>query len=87
MRSRQAIGIPAEKFLARANEGTFDSSLHLPEDADASRGSCSPRPTRFPKQATADEVIQRLLDEFTERTSGLPWDRTPRTSASRRTRS
>ena len=88
-RCSEAMGIPAETFLAAADRGdTSTRAAAAARGRQLSRGSCSPRPTRFPRRATADEVIQRLLDEFTDRTAqDLPWDRRERPRPHARTRS
>lgn len=67
-----AMGIPTETFLARADKGNFDLPPQLPEGASL-EGFLFPETYQLPKKASADEVIQRLLDEFTSRTAVLPW--------------
>ena len=69
---QEAMGIPAATFLTRADTGTFTRPPQLPADASL-EGFLFPETYRVPKEATADEVIQRLLDEFTDRTADLPW--------------
>jgi UPF0755 protein len=68
----EAMGIPAETFLARASKGNFTRPPQLSADASL-EGFLFPETYRIPKKDTADEVIQRLLDEFTDRTASLPW--------------
>ena len=68
----EALGIPAGEFLARADKGTFTLPAALPEDASF-EGFLWPETYRIPKRDDADAVIQRLLDQFAEETSGLPW--------------
>jgi UPF0755 protein len=67
-----ALGIPAQTFLKRANDGTFERPPQLPDDASL-EGFLFPETYEIPKGASADEVIQRLLDEFTTQTKDLPW--------------
>jgi UPF0755 protein len=67
-----ALGIPAQTFLTRADEGTFTRPPQLPEGASL-EGFLFPETYQIPKRDTADDVIQRLLDEFTDRTADLPW--------------
>jgi UPF0755 protein len=66
------LGIPAQTFLNRANEGTFTRPPQLPAGASL-EGFLFPETYQIPEKATADDVIQRLLDEFTDRTADLPW--------------
>ena len=69
----EALGIPADRFLARLDEGTFDRPQALPADAPL-EGFLWPETYRIPKGDQADAVIQRLLDQFTKETANLPWD-------------
>jgi UPF0755 protein len=69
----EALGIPAERFLTRVDNGTFDRPEALPADAPL-EGFLWPETYRIPTRDDADAVIQRLLNQFTEATAGLPWD-------------
>jgi UPF0755 protein len=69
----EAVGIPAPTFLARSRTGTFERPDQLPAGKSL-EGFLFPETYRIPKDATADEVIQRLLDEFSTQTADLPWD-------------
>ncbi|HEY7762606.1 MAG TPA: endolytic transglycosylase MltG [Actinomycetota bacterium] len=68
----ETLGIPAEDFLARADDGEFDRPEGLPADASL-EGFLWPETYRIPKRDDADAVIQRLLTQFDEETTGLPW--------------
>ena len=69
-----ALGIPAERFLARLDEGKFDRPRALPAGASL-EGFLWPETYRIPTRDEADAVIQRLLDQFAEETANLPWER------------
>lgn len=70
----ESLGISAEEFLARADEGKFDRPAGLPAGASL-EGFLWPETYRIPKRDDADAVIQRLLHQFSEETAGLPWER------------
>jgi UPF0755 protein len=70
----ESLGIPADEFLARADEGKFDRPAALPADASL-EGFLWPETYRIPKRDDADAVIQRLLNQFSEETASLPWER------------
>jgi UPF0755 protein len=70
----ESLGIPADEFLARVEKGRFDRPAALPADASL-EGFLWPETYRIPKRDDADAVIQRLLTQFAEETSGLPWER------------
>jgi UPF0755 protein len=69
----ESLGIPADEFLARAGEGSFSLPEALPKGASL-EGFLWPETYRIPTRDDADAVIQRLLDQFSEETVGLPWD-------------
>ena len=70
----ESLEIPADEFLARADEGKFDRPVALPADASL-EGFLWPETYRIPKRDDTDAVIQRLLNQFSEETAGLPWER------------
>ncbi len=70
----ESLGIPSDQFLARADEGKFDRPDALPADASL-EGFLWPETYRIPKRDDADAVIQRLLNQFSQETAGLPWER------------
>lgn len=69
----EALGIPAERFTARLDEGKFDRPQALPAGASL-EGFLWPETYRIPERDEADAVIQRLLDQFAEETANLPWE-------------
>jgi len=70
----ESLGIPSDEFLVRADEGKFDRPDTLPADASL-EGFLWPETYRIPKRDDADAVIQRLLNQFSQETAGLPWER------------
>jgi UPF0755 protein len=71
---QEAFGIPEAKFLARADSGDFSLPPYLPKGTDTVEGFLFPQTYRIAKDATADEIIQILLDQFETETADLPWD-------------
>jgi UPF0755 protein len=69
----ESLGIPAEDLLRRAEDGGFDRPDALPAGASL-EGFLWPETYRIPKRDDAGAVIQRLLDQFSEETAGLPWE-------------
>jgi UPF0755 protein len=72
-RVREELGIPAKTFMARATSGDFSLPPFLPEGTPTVEGFLYPETYRVPVKSTADQVIQRLLDQFAIETDGLPW--------------
>jgi UPF0755 protein len=72
-RVEQELGIPAQRFMARATSGDFSLPPYLPRGTTTLEGFLYPETYRIPVKATADEVIQRLLDQFAIEAEGLPW--------------
>jgi UPF0755 protein len=72
-RVEEVVGIPAKRFLARANSGEFEIPGYLPKGKGL-EGFLFPETYRVPKAATADEVIRTLLDQFVAEAEGLPWE-------------
>lgn len=73
-RVEEELGIPASRFMARATSGDFSLPPYLPEGASTVEGFLYPETYRIPVEATADEVIQRLLDQFATEAERLPWE-------------
>jgi UPF0755 protein len=71
-RVEDVVGIPANRFLSRANSGDFEIPGYLPKGSNL-EGFLFPETYRLPKAATADEVIQVLIDQFTLEAEALPW--------------
>ena len=71
----EALGISAQEFLARVEAGKFERPAALPADAPL-EGFLWPETYRIPLRDDADAVIQRLMDQFSQETEGLPWGNT-----------
>jgi len=71
-RVQEVLGIPAERFLARANSGDFAIPGYL-RKGKSLEGFLFPETYRVPKRATAGQVIQMLLDQFELEVQDLPW--------------
>jgi UPF0755 protein len=69
---QKALGIPAAKFLRRADAGDWSLPPYLPEGKPL-EGFLYPETYAVPKRDSADEVIQRLLGQFADSTADLPW--------------
>jgi UPF0755 protein len=68
------VGIPAERFLEAA-DGDWSLPPYLPKGSSL-EGFLFPNTYEFARRGTtADDVIERLLDEFRTEASGLPWSR------------
>ena len=72
-RVQEVVGIPAKRFLQRANSGDFEIPGYLPKGKSL-EGFLFPETYRVRKRATADEVIQILLDQFAIEVQDLRWD-------------
>ena len=68
-----SLGIPADDVLERIAQGRFDRPAALPAKAPL-EGFLWPETYDIPTRDHAEAVIQRLLDQFTKETTGLPWE-------------
>ena len=73
-RVQEELGIPTERFLKATEEGDWSLQPYLPENADSIEGFLFPETYFVRKDADADAVIQRLLDQFGTEAETLPWD-------------
>ena len=73
-RVEEEFGIPAARFMARATSGDFSLPPYLPEGTPTVEGFLYPETYRIPARSTADDVIQRLLDQFAIEAESLPWE-------------
>jgi UPF0755 protein len=73
-RVEQVLGIPARRFLRAA--GASDRSLppYLPDDAESLEGFLFPETYEVFQDATPNEVIDKLVDQFGAEAETLPWD-------------
>src|SRR5207247_11327455 len=73
-RVRETLGIPVKRFLAAVDATNWSRPPYLPKDASSPEGFLFPQTYQFAKDGTAaDDVIQRLLDEFGTEAASLPW--------------
>jgi UPF0755 protein len=73
-RVRESVGIPVKRFLAAVDATNWSLPPYLPRDASSPEGFLFPQTYQFAKDGTtADDVIQRLLDEFGTEAANLPW--------------
>jgi len=74
-RVREALGIPEERVLGVATDGTWALPPYLPKGTDTTEGFLFPETYEFAKKGTgATDVVERLLDQFGSEAEGLPWD-------------
>jgi UPF0755 protein len=74
-RVQEDVGIPADRFLEAARDSHWSLPPYLPKDATSLEGFLFPETYQFAKDGTsADDVIQRLLDQFGAEAASLPWD-------------
>lgn len=71
-RVQEVVGIPADRFLKRARSGDFALPGYVKKGRSL-EGFLFPETYRVPKEATADEVIQTLLDQFAAEVESRPW--------------
>jgi UPF0755 protein len=73
-RVEESIGIPARKFLKATQAGGYSLAPYLPADARSIEGFLFPETYQFAKNRTsADDVIQRLLEQFGTEAETLDW--------------
>jgi UPF0755 protein len=72
-RVEQELGIPAKRFLEATEEADWSLPPYLPEDATSLEGFLFPETYFVRKDADADMVIRRLLDQFGTEAESLPW--------------
>ena len=73
-RVQEELGIPAERFLKATRDKHWSLPPFLPESADSIEGFLFPETYFIRKDADADAIIQRLLDQFGTEAETLPWD-------------
>jgi UPF0755 protein len=72
-RVEEVLGMPARRFLKAAERSTATLPPYLPEDAESLEGFLFPETYEFLEGASADDVIQRLLEQFGIDAESLPW--------------
>jgi UPF0755 protein len=77
-RAEEELGIPAEEFLRQAADGGYSLPPYLPKGKPV-EGFLFPQTYRFLKGGTtANDVIERMLEEFRTATVSLPWQNAER---------
>jgi len=72
-RVHDALGIPADRFLATAMRHDWSLPPYLPA-GHGTEGFLFPKTYDFVESATtADDVVQRMLDQFDDESKALPW--------------
>jgi peptidoglycan lytic transglycosylase G len=71
-RVHQALGIAEDRFLSAAQDTSWSLDPYLPT-GKGTEGFLFPETYRFEKDASAKDVIQRLLDQFDTEAEGLEW--------------
>jgi uncharacterized YceG family protein len=78
-RAERDLGIPQAGFLAAADSGRFALPPYLPKGTTTVEGFLFPKTYAFVEgEATADALIQRMLDQFGTEAEGLPWSNAER---------
>jgi UPF0755 protein len=72
-RVQDQLGIPKKDFIAAAQSGRFSLSPYLSKGAKTTEGFLFPKKYDFLAGVTADDVIQKLLDQFAKEVDGLAW--------------
>ncbi len=73
-RMQKTLGIPTKTFLDAAQSGTYSLPPYLPAGSSTVEGFLWPETYRFARHGTkADDVIDRLLQEFETGVKDLPW--------------
>ena len=77
-RAEEELGIPAPAFLRQAEDGGYSLPPYLPK-RNPVEGFLFPQTYRFLKDGTtANDVIERMLEEFRTATVRLPWQNAER---------
>jgi peptidoglycan lytic transglycosylase G len=71
--ARSRLDVKEKAFVNLAESGQFSMPPYLPEGTSTVEGFLYPDTYDFFKDATAKDVIQRLLEEFRTKTKGLEW--------------
>lgn len=77
-RVEDALGIPADDFIAQAKASTYVGEYTFLSGAygDSLEGFLFPKTYVFQPGATSDDVIRAMLAQFVTETSGLDWSAT-----------
>jgi UPF0755 protein len=72
----KGMGIPAAEFLAEATNGKH-TAPGLPAGSRNLEGFLFPKTYDFKKDATAADVVQKLLDQYAQETATADWSKAP----------
>lgn len=73
-RVQEDVGIPAKQFLAAAESGRYSLPPYLPSGKKTTEGFLFPKTYQLVKgETSANDVVERLLQQFREEVAGLPW--------------
>jgi peptidoglycan lytic transglycosylase G len=73
-RVQETLGIPAGAFLKVTESRDLALPRYLPEDTSSIEGFLFPETYFVRKDATADSIVERLLDQFATEAESLPWE-------------
>jgi len=73
--AEKRLQIPSERFLAEAQNGQHSLPPYLPGGKTSTEGFLFPKTYEFARGASAQEVVQRMLDQFGIEAKGLSWGR------------
>jgi UPF0755 protein len=71
----EGLAISVQDFLNQATGGRYSLPPYLPEETETVEGFLFPKTYDFPPDATAGQVIARLLGQFETEVRSLPWGR------------
>jgi UPF0755 protein len=73
-RVHEELGIPAKVFVTATERTGLSLPPYLTQDAPSIEGFLFPETYFIRKDATADAVVTRLMDQFRTEAEDLPWD-------------
>ena len=73
-RVQETLGIPAKAFLEATERNDTALPPYLPEDASSIEGFPFPETYFIREDASADSIIERMLDQFGTESESLPWE-------------
>ena len=73
-RVHETLGIPVKAFMKATEKKGLALPPYLPADAQSIEGFPFPETYFIRKDATADSVVKRLLDQFGTEAETLPWE-------------
>jgi peptidoglycan lytic transglycosylase G len=73
-RVHETLGIPAQAFLKATEKKDLALQPYLPENAQSIEGFLFPETYFVRKDASAESIVKRLLDQFGTEAETLPWE-------------